>query len=247
MKTHEQKLHELKLFGFLDALQAQAASTDYATLCFEDRLSLLIEAEWLSRTGKKLARNLHAAKLKLPGASIEHFDADAKRGLPKRQLLELATCNWVASHQNIVITGPTGVGKTFLACALASQACRRGHRTLYRRVSRLFDELALARADGTYSRVLMRLAKVDVLVLDDWGLMPTTDMQRRDLNEIMDDRYDTHSTIVTSQLPIEMWHDSLADPTSADAICDRILGKSHRLVLTGPSLRQEKLTQNQPS
>ena len=139
----------------------------------------------------------------------------------------------------MLITGPTGTGKTYVACALAQQACRKGFRALYRRVPRLFDELTLARADGTYARLLARLARVDVLVIDDWGLAPLRDQERRDLLEILEDRYGTRSTIITSQLAREHWHDYLGDPTVADAICDRLLHNAHRIVLKGPSRRKE--------
>ena len=180
------------------------------------------------------------AKLRLSQACVEDIDYPAKRGLTKRQILDLATCKWIELHQNIVITGMTGVGKTYIACALAQQACRQGYRVLYRRVSRLFDELALAHADGSYPRLLTKLAKVDVLVLDDWGLADVGPSQRRDLNEIMDDRYGLRSTVITSQIPTETWHDYLGDPTTADAICDRILSNVHRLKLAGPSRRPKE-------
>src|SRR5690606_13986691 len=160
--------------------------------------------------------------------------------LSRTTLRDLSRCGWVEAHQNVVITGPTGVGKTYLACALAQQACRQGYRALYRRTSRLFDELRLARADGSYPRLLTRLARMDVLVIDDWGLAPLADAERRDLLEIMEDRYGLRSTVWTSQLPIEKWHDHLADPTIADAICDRLLHNAHRLVLQGPSRRKNR-------
>ncbi len=152
---------------------------------------------------------------------------------------QLATGRWIEAHQNVVITGATGVGKTYIACALAQQACRRGHRVLYRRAPRLFDELTLARADGTYTKLLARFARTDVLVLDDWGLAPVQDLERRDLLEIMEDRHGLRSTIWTSQLPVAQWHDHLGDPTVADAICDRLLHNAHRIVLQRPSRRKE--------
>ncbi len=151
---------------------------------------------------------------------------------------QLATGRWIEAHQNVVITGATGVGKTYIACALAQQACRRGHRVLYLRAPRLFDELTLARADGTYAKLLARFARTDVLVLDDWGLAPVQDLERRDLLEIMEDRHGLRSTIWTSQLPVAQWHDHLGDPTVADAICDRLLHNAHRIVLQGPSRRK---------
>ncbi len=182
---------------------------------------------------------LHEAKLKLSQACVEAIDFPARRELDKALVRQLATCRWVAEHQNVIITGATGVGKSFLACALAQQACRQGYRAYYARASRLFHEFALARADGSYIRLLAKLARLDVLVLDDWGLTPVQDAERRDLLEILEDRYGTRSTIITSQLPPAQWHDYLGDPTLADAICDRLLHNAHRIVLKGPSRRKE--------
>ena len=166
-------------------------------------------------------------------------DNPARRELDKAVIRQLATCRWIDEHHNVILVGATGVGKSFVACALAHQACRKGYRALYRRASRLFHELILARADGTYVRVLTKLARVDVLVIDDWGLAPVQEQERRDLLEILEDRYGTRSTIVTSQLPPAQWHEHIGDPTLADAICDRLLHNAHRLVLKGPSRRKE--------
>ena len=181
---------------------------------------------------------LRDAKLRLPNACIEDLDYPARRQLDRSVVRQLANCAWVEQHHNVVITGPTGVGKTYLACALAQQACRKGYRALYRRVPRLFDELTLARADGTYPRLLTRLARIDVLVLDDWGIAPLADVERRDLLEIIEDRHGNRSTVLTSQIPVAKWHDHLGDPTVADAICDRLLHNAHALVLQGPSRRK---------
>jgi DNA replication protein DnaC len=172
-------------------------------------------------------------------ACVEGIDYAARRELDKALVSQPATGRWVREHQNVLITGMTGTGKTYLACALAQQACRQGHRAPYRRVPRLFDELTLAHADGTYLRLLARLARADVLVLDDWGLGGLRDQDRRDLLEILEDRTGTRATIVTSQLPPAKWHDYLGDPTTADAICDRLLHPAHRLVLRGPSRRKD--------
>lgn len=237
--TYERMI-SMRLRGLADAWQAQQKDPDIGRLDFDERLGLLVDAEWIYRERKKVDRNLKQAKLRLSQACIEDIDYPRSRGLAKKTVLELATCKWVELHQNIVITGMTGVGKTYVACALAQQACRRGYRVLYRRVSRLFHELALAHADGSYSRLLTKLAKADVLVLDDWGLASVGPSERRDLNEIMDDRYGLRSTLITSQLPTETWHDHLGDPTTADAICDRILSNAHRIKLTGPSRRKEE-------
>jgi len=237
--TYE-RLLSMRMRGLADAWQSQQGDPQIGQLSFDERLGLLVDAEWVHRERKKVERNLKQAKLRLGEACIEDIDYPRNRGLTKKKVLDLATCKWVELHQNIVITGMTGVGKTYLGCALAQQACRRGYRVLYRRVSRLFHELALAHADGSYARLLTRLAKTDVLVLDDWGLAEVGATERRDLNEIMDDRYGLRSTVITSQLPTEKWHDHLGDPTTADAICDRILSNAHRIKLTGPSRRKEE-------
>lgn len=235
-----ERLAALKLNALARAWQAQQADASMAELPFDERLALLVEAEWSERQNKRLDRTLRDAKLRIGHACLEDVDFAAERKLSRTTLRDLSRCGWVEAHQNVVITGPTGVGKTYLACALAQQACRQGYRALYRRTSRLFDELRLARADGSYPRLLTRFARMDVLVIDDWGLAPLADAERRDLLEIMEDRYGLRSTVWTSQLPIEKWHDHLADPTIADAICDRLLHNAHRLVLQGPSRRKNR-------
>jgi len=213
-------------------------------LDFDERFGLLVDAEWLDRQNKRLARNLREAKLRLSDACIEGIDYPARRKLDKAVIRGLASCTWIHEHHNVVITGPTGVGKTYIACALAQQACRKGYRVLYRRVPRIFDEILLARADGTYPRWLAKVARFDVVVLDDWGLVPLAESERRDLLEIMEDRYGNRSTILTSQMPVAQWHDQVGDPTIADAFCDRLLHNAHRIELHGPSRRQEKKKQN---
>jgi DNA replication protein DnaC len=213
-------------------------------LAFDERFGLLVDAEWIDRQNKRLARNLREAKLRLSDACIEGIDYPARRKLDKAVIRGLASCAWIHEHHNVVITGPTGVGKTYIACALAQQACRKGYRVLYRRVPRIFDEILLTRADGTYPRWLAKVARFDVVVLDDWGLVPLAESERRDLLEIMEDRYGNRSTILTSQVPVEQWHDQVGDPTIADAFCDRLLHNAHRIELHGPSRRQEKKKQN---
>jgi len=234
-----EKLDALKLGAMAAAWTEQQQQADLTALAFDERFGLLVEAEWGARENKRLARALQEAKLKLPHAAIEAVDYPARRELDKSVIRQLATCRWVQEHHNVILVGPTGVGKSFLACALAHQACRKGYRAAYRRASRLFHELTLARADGSYVRLLAKLARLDVLVIDDWGLAPVQDAERRDLLEILEDRYGTRSTIITSQLPPAQWHDYLADATLADAICDRLLHNAHRLVLKGPSRRKE--------
>ena len=233
------KLHALKLGAMATAWTEQQQHADATALAFDDRFGLLVEAEWLARENKRLGRALQKAKLKLAQASIEAIDYPARRELDKAVIRQLATCRWIEEHHNVILVGATGVGKSFVACALAHQACRKGYRALYRRASRLFHELILARADGTYVRVLTKLARIDVLVIDDWGLAPVQEQERRDLLEILEDRYGTRSTIITSQLPPAQWHEHIGDATLADAICDRLLHNAHRLVLKGPSRRKE--------
>lgn len=233
------KLVSMRLLGLADAWKKLQADPATQKLDVDERLGMLVDAEWTYRENRRMKRNLREAKLKMAQACVEDIDYPAKRKLDRKLIRQLATCKWVEMHQNIVVTGKTGVGKTYVACALAQQACRRGYRILYRRVSRLFDELTIAHADGSYPRLLTKLAKADVLILDDWGLAPVGATERRDLNEIMDDRYSLRSTIITSQMPTSAWHDHLGDPTSADAICDRILSNAHRITLDGPSRRPE--------
>jgi DNA replication protein DnaC len=234
-----EKLHALKLDALAAAWTEQQHQADMTALAFDERLGLLVEAEWLARENKRLARALQEAKLKLAQACIEAIGYPARRELDKAVIRQLATCRWVEEHHNVILVGATGTGKSFIACALAHQACRKGYRAGYRRASRLFHELALARADGTYIRLLAKLARLDVLVVDDWGLAPIHDQERRDLLEILEDRYGTRSTIISSQLPRAQWHDYLAEATLADAICDRLLHNAHRIVLKGPSRRKE--------
>ena len=236
------RLKGLRLDAFAAAWEAQQRDPAVAALGFDDRLGLLVDAECLARENKRLQLALKDAKLRLSQACVEGIDYAARRELDKALVRQLATGRWVHEHHNILITGMTGTGKTYVACALAQQACRQGHRALYRRVPRLFEELTLAHADGSYIRLLARFARADVLVLDDWGLGGLRDQDRRDLLEILEDRTGTRSTIVTSQLPPTKWHDYLADPTIADAICDRLLHPAHRLALKGPSRRREPET-----
>ncbi|UCH30315.1 MAG: IS21-like element helper ATPase IstB [Myxococcales bacterium] len=239
-----EKLRDLRLNALAETWSEQRKDPKMTGLDFDERFGLLVDAEWLDRQNKRLARNLREAKLRLSDACIEGIDYPARRKLDKAVIRGLASCTWIHEHHNVVITGPTGVGKTYIACALAQQACRKGYRALYRRVPRIFDEILLARADGTYPRWLAKVARFDVIVLDDWGLVPLAESERRDLLEIMEDRYGNRSTILTSQMPVAQWHDQVGDPTIADAFCDRLLHNAHRIELHGPSRRQEKKKQN---
>jgi DNA replication protein DnaC len=233
-----EQLAGLRLHALSRTWQEQQQDPGIGDLGFDERLALLIDAEWTDRQNKRLERLLREAKLRIAGACIEDVDYAKERKLERATVRQLATGRWIEGHHNVVLTGATGVGKTYLACALAQQACRLGYRVLYRRAPRLFDELTLARADGTYPRLLARFARMDVLVLDDWGLAPVRDLERRDLLEIMEDRHGLRSTIWTSQIPVAQWHDHVGDPTIADAICDRLLHNAHRIVLQGPSRRK---------
>ena len=234
-----EKLQALNLTGMVRALQEQLQTPECERLSFEERLGLLVDREATERENRKLAIRLGKARLRQQ-AVIEDVDFRHPRGLDRSLLLSLASCQWVRQRQNCLITGPTGVGKTYLACALAHKACREGVGAHYSRVSRLLEELRIARADGSYARRLATLGRLDLLVLDDWGLAPLTDEGRRDLLEILDDRYDRRSTLVASQLPVEKWHDALGDPTLADAILDRLVHNAHRIALHGESMRKQR-------
>ena len=233
------KLLALNLAGMARALAEQRESPAYSELPFEDRLGLLVDREATDRENRRLERYLKAAKLRV-AATIEDVDFRAPRGLNRGVLLELAASRWVSAHQQVLITGPTGVGKTYLACALAGAAIRAGHNALYARVPRMLTELATARLDGRLPRLLAAWARIDVLVLDDFALQPLTDAQAADLLEVIEDRAGLRSTIVTSQLPVALWHEGLGEPTVADAICDRLLAGAHRIELTGASLRRSE-------
>ena len=239
MTTTIDRLRTLHLSAMADAYLAQQQDTAVAGLGFDERLSILVDAEHLFRGNRALTRRLKEAKLRLAHACLEDLDPSPRRGLERALVRQLATSRWIAEHQHVLICGATGVGKTYLACALAQQACRQGYRALYRRVPRLFEELALARADGSYAVGLARLARIDVLVLDDWGLAPLTAAQRQDLLELLEDRDGSRSTVITSQLPREQWHDYLGEPTLADAILDRLVHRAFTITLTGPSRRKD--------
>jgi len=239
----EPTLEKLKAMR-LDAMAAtwgeQKDKPEVHQLAFDERFGMLVDAEWLHRENKRTTAALRDAKLRLTSACVEDIDYPAHRELDRAQIRQLATCRWVVEHQNVLVTGATGTGKTYVACALTQQACRKGHRAIYRRAARLFSELVLARADGTYARVLAKIARADVLVIDDFAMTPITDNERRDLFEVLDDRHGTRSTIISSQVPPKRFHDYINESNHADAICDRLIHGAHRLVLKGPSRRGPK-------
>jgi DNA replication protein DnaC len=232
------KLRSLKLEAFARGLEEQMGSADLEGLGFEERLGLLVDREVGDREQQRLARRLRKARLR-QSACLEDVDFRHPRGLDRSLVLALGSCRWIKEHLNVLIVGATGTGKSYLACALAHRACMQGYTTLYMRVPRLLGELALARGDGRYSRVLRSLAKVDLLVLDDWGLSRLEADEREDMLEIMEDRYQARSTIVASQLPVDAWHEVVGNPTLADAILDRLVNSAYRISLTGGSMRRK--------
>jgi len=233
------RLSALRLPGFRQGLEEQAVSAHYAELPFEDRLSLLVDREWQRRENARLARGLRAAHLQQT-AYIEDLDLAPARGLDRRSVLGLVQCDWIRRSLNLLILGPTGAGKTYLACALGQAACRHGISVRYLRTSRLLQELGHAHADGSYPRLLESFTKVSLLILDDWLRDPLSPVHARDLLEILDDRYGRSATMVVAQLPIADWHQRIVDPTIADALLDRLVHNAHRLELKGESQRKKR-------
>ena len=241
MLTHPtlEKLQALRLTGMAKALEEQLQMTGVEELGFAERLGLLVDREMTERESRRLKDRLAKARLR-QAAAVEDVDLRTPRGLDRSLFLSLCSCQWIGQHLNVLITGPTGAGKSFLACALAQKACREGFTALYHRLPRLLPELATAKADGRYSKLLAGLARADVLVLDDWCLHPLTDANRRDLLEILEDRYGSRSTVVTSQLPVASWHEAIGDATLADAVLDRLVHNAYELKLKGESRRKAK-------
>lgn len=236
------KLHALKLTGMAEAFSEQLQKP-LSELDFEERLGLLVEREYILRDNRKMARRLKQAKLQ-QNACMEDMDYKHPRGLNKAAFLELFRCQWVQQHLNLLITGPTGCGKTYIACALAHKACLTGLTARYFRLPRLWNELKIAKANGSYSSWLAAVAKVDVLILDDWGLVAPDEEQRRDLLEILEDRYQNRSTMITSQLDVNLWHEHLGDATLADAVLDRLVHNAIRIQMNGDSMRRKSLQTN---
>jgi DNA replication protein DnaC len=235
-----EKLHALRLQGMAEAFRAQPQQAGITELSFEERFALWVDQQWNWRQHRALARRLANAKLR-HRACVEDIDFRQPRGLDRTLLRSLTQDSaWVRQHQNVFLIGPTGIGKSFLACALAEKACRDGFTALYTRAPQLFRDLALARADGSLRGLLTRLARIDVLLVDDWAMAPLTDAERRDFLEICEDRYQRRSTILTSQLPVAQWHEQIGDPTLADSILDRRVHNAHRLEMQGESLRKKR-------
>jgi DNA replication protein DnaC len=234
------QLRELKLDGMADAFVELSEQDNARDLGHAEWLAMLIDRETASRNNRRFETRLKAARLRHGQASIEDVDYRVPRKLDKALFQQLATCRWVVEHRNLLVTGPCGVGKSWLSCALAQKACRDGHSVHYARVPRLFADLALAHGDGRFARQFRLLTRVDLLILDDWGPDRLTADQRRDLMEIVEDRYGRGSTLITSQLPVEAWHEVIGEPTFADAILDRLVHNAYRLALDGPSIRKLK-------
>jgi DNA replication protein DnaC len=231
------KMNAMKLSGMADALKQQLGSGEHAKLSFDERLGLLVDNEWTAREQRKLAKRLRSAKLRY-AASLEDVDFKHPRALDRQQVLSLGNCSFIQSRHNLLIIGPTGIGKSYLSCAFVERACRRGYSAAYVRLPRLLQQLAVGRGDGSYARILERLARLDLLAIDDWLLAPLRDTERRDLVEVIEDRSERASTLIASQLFSKDWHASIGDPNLADAICDRLLHNAHRLELKGPTKRR---------
>jgi DNA replication protein DnaC len=234
-----EKLYAMRLTGMAEAFAEQLRQPGISELSFEERFGLLVDRQWIWREDRRMKRLLKGAKLRLD-ACIEDIDYRTPRGIDKSVIFRLASCDWIKQAQNVIIIGPTGVGKTYLACALANRACRSGLSAFYIRAPRLFQAVALARADGSYPKFMTKLAKTKILVIDDLGLAPLNDPQRRDLLEIIEDRQGVSSSIIASQLPVENWHENIGDPTIADVILDRLVHNAHLINLKGTSMRKKR-------
>jgi DNA replication protein DnaC len=232
------KLYSLKLTGMAEAFKEQLQQPSFSQLSFEERFGSLVDRQWTWKEEGRIKRLLQGAKLKI-NACVEDIDYKSPRGIDRSVIMSLSSCDWIKKHHNLIITGPTGAGKTFLACALANQACRDGYRTFYIRTPKFYYQVALAKADGSYTKLMNNLLKTHLLLIDDFGLAPLTDSERRELLELIEDRHGHASTIMASQLPVEHWHETIGDPTLADAILDRLIHNAHRVILKGGSMRKK--------
>jgi len=231
------KLNSMRLTGMAKGFRAQMESPEIHNLSFEDRLALIVDMEFMERDKRQLNTRLKNAKLR-QNAALEDLDTRASRGIDRALLASLSTCQWIKKRHNLLITGATGSGKTWLSCALSHNACRQGITAVYHRLPTLMQDLDLARHDGRYPKIMRTLAKAELLILDDWGIAPLSSEQLRDLLEIIDERYHKSSTLITSQLPVANWHEALNDPTMADAILDRLLHNAYKIDLEGDSMRK---------
>lgn len=234
-----EKLNAMKLNGMAAAFREQMENAEASQLSFEERFGLLVDRQWDWKQNRALIRRLQLAKFKERGL-VEDIDYQHPRGLDRKLMRTLTTCDWVRQHQNLLFIGPTGIGKTWLGCALAHRACREGFFALHKRMSELFRDLAMARADGSIGHLLAKWARLDILVLDDFAMAPLKDSERRDFLEICDDRYQRRSTILTSQLPVAHWHEQIGDPSMADSIMDRLVHNAYRIELSGESIRKKR-------
>jgi len=232
-----ESLKQLRLFGMLKALEEQQQTEEWSALSFEERLGLLVDRERIDQENRSVTARLRRARLGQQ-AAIEDVDMRTGRGLDRSMFTSLASCTWITHHHNLLITGPTGVGKSWVACAFGHKACRENHSVLYHRLGRLFSELSTARGEGRYLRLLKSLSQIELLILDDWGLTPLNGDQLRDLLEILEDRHGRKSTVITSQLPVDLWHEWLGEATLADAIMDRLVHNAYKINLKGDSLRK---------
>ena len=243
-----EKLYDMKLNGMAQAFKEQMDQPGIHDLAFDERFALLVDRQWTWKEDRRMKRLLSNAKLKI-NACIEDIDYKTPRGLDKSLILRLANCDWIKSAHNLIITGPTGVGKTYLACAMANRACRMGHSAFYIRIPKLFQDLALARGDGSFHKIMKKLTRAKVLIIDDLGLSPMSAQERRDLLEVIEDRHGLASTIVSAQVPLDLWHENIRDPTIADAIMDRLVHNAYKIKIKGESMRKlrSNLTNKQDS